>query len=152
MAMHFSILAWRMPKTQESVRLQLIEWQRVGHNWSALACKEKTDISVNEFSTSLCMGRCKILYLLKSFLDIHLNCLGPVPYFSILNPIRVHSCGCHVGWWLDGAVISVVYWYGRQHSYPQKGRKAVHRMMKMSKCLIKCLLGHTETMEHREEF
>ena len=32
MATDSSILAWRMPWTEEPVGLQLVEWQRVGHN------------------------------------------------------------------------------------------------------------------------
>ena len=37
MAMHFSILAWNIPWTEELRRLQPMESQRVGHNWSDLA-------------------------------------------------------------------------------------------------------------------
>ena len=36
MATHFSILAWRIPWTEESGRLQSIGFQRVGHDWSDL--------------------------------------------------------------------------------------------------------------------
>ena len=35
---HFSILAWRIPWTEEPGRLQLTGSQRVGHNWSDVAC------------------------------------------------------------------------------------------------------------------
>ena len=38
MATHSSILAWRAPWTEESGRLQSIRSQRVGHDWSNLAC------------------------------------------------------------------------------------------------------------------
>ena len=34
MATHSSILAWRMPWTQEPGRLEPIGWQRAGHDWS----------------------------------------------------------------------------------------------------------------------
>ena len=34
MAIHSSILAWRIPWTEEPGGLQSIELQRVGHNWS----------------------------------------------------------------------------------------------------------------------
>ena len=37
MAMHFSILAWNIPWTEELRRLQPMGSQRVGHNWSDLA-------------------------------------------------------------------------------------------------------------------
>ena len=38
MAAHSSILAWRIPWTEEPGRLQTIGLQRVGHDWSDLAC------------------------------------------------------------------------------------------------------------------
>ena len=34
MATHYSILAWRIPGTEEPGRLQPLELQRVGHNWA----------------------------------------------------------------------------------------------------------------------
>ena len=37
MATHFSVLAWRIPWTEEPGRLQSIGLQRVGHKWSNLA-------------------------------------------------------------------------------------------------------------------
>ena len=38
MATHSSILAWRIPWTEEPGRLQSIWSQRVGHDWSNLTC------------------------------------------------------------------------------------------------------------------
>ena len=38
MAIHSSILAWRIPWTEEPGRLQSKGSQRVGHNWSDVAC------------------------------------------------------------------------------------------------------------------
>ena len=38
MATHSSVLAWRIPQTEESGRLQSMGWQRVGYDWSDLAC------------------------------------------------------------------------------------------------------------------
>ena len=38
MATQSSILAWRIPWTEEPGRLWSTGWQRVGHNWSILAC------------------------------------------------------------------------------------------------------------------
>ena len=38
MATHSSILAWRIPLTEEPGRLQSMRSQGVGHNWSNLAC------------------------------------------------------------------------------------------------------------------
>ena len=43
-ATHSSILAWRIPRTEEPVRLQSTELQRVGHGQSNLAhTQEHTD-------------------------------------------------------------------------------------------------------------
>ena len=49
MATHSSILAWRLPWTEEPGRLQSIGSQRAGHNWSNLAC---TLYVYTEFSRS----------------------------------------------------------------------------------------------------
>ena len=38
MVNHSNILAWRIPRAEEPGRLQSIGLQRVGHNWSDLAC------------------------------------------------------------------------------------------------------------------
>ena len=38
MATHSSILAWRIPWTEETDRLQFFGSERIGHNWSNLAC------------------------------------------------------------------------------------------------------------------
>ena len=38
MATHSSILAWEIPWTEESGRLQSIGLQRVGHEWATLLC------------------------------------------------------------------------------------------------------------------
>ena len=35
MAIHFSILAWRIPQTEEPGELLYMGWQRVGHGWSS---------------------------------------------------------------------------------------------------------------------
>ena len=41
MAAHSRILAWRIPWTEESGGLQFIGLQRIGHNWSDLACMQE---------------------------------------------------------------------------------------------------------------
>ena len=42
MTTHFSILAWRIPWTEEAGGLQSIGSQRVGHDLSDLACTHVT--------------------------------------------------------------------------------------------------------------
>ena len=39
---HSSILAWRIPRTEGPGRLQSLGLQRVGHDWSSLACTQTT--------------------------------------------------------------------------------------------------------------
>ena len=43
MAIHSSILAWRIPWTEEAGRLQSRGLQRVGHNLSDLACTHRSN-------------------------------------------------------------------------------------------------------------
>ena len=43
MATQSSILAWEIQRTEEPGRLQLIELQRVRHNWSDLSCKQSRE-------------------------------------------------------------------------------------------------------------
>ena len=44
MATHSSILAWRIPWTEEPGGLQSMEWQRVRHNWRSLAHMHSSSI------------------------------------------------------------------------------------------------------------
>ena len=74
--------------------------------------KEKQTSQVNEFSTFLCMGRCKSLGSLKSFLWY-----GPylswasILFFSFQNSLLVHSlCGCG-SWKFDGCnILCLLIW------------------------------------------
>ena len=44
MAIHSSILAWRIPWTEEPGRLQSMGSQRVGHDWINLACRRASHL------------------------------------------------------------------------------------------------------------
>ena len=46
MATHSSLLAWRIPWTEEPGRLQSMGSQRVRYDWSNLACTHAGDINV----------------------------------------------------------------------------------------------------------
>ena len=45
---HSSILAWRIPWTEEAGRLWSVVLQRAGRNWSDLACTHKGHIGLYE--------------------------------------------------------------------------------------------------------
>ena len=45
LAIHSSILAWRIPWSEEPGRLQFMGSQRVGHNWSDFPCTVLLDLS-----------------------------------------------------------------------------------------------------------
>ena len=47
MATHSSILAWRILWTEDPGGLQFIKWQRVGHDWSDLACTHTSPLLIN---------------------------------------------------------------------------------------------------------
>ena len=51
-ATHSSILAWRVPWTEEPGGLQSMGWQRVGHDWSGRAHRTFYSLSVPSVSTS----------------------------------------------------------------------------------------------------
>ena len=52
MATHYSILAWRIPWTEEPGRLQSIVSQRIEHDWSKLACIQTYSAIVKEDQTT----------------------------------------------------------------------------------------------------
>ena len=53
MATHSSILAWRIPGTEEPGGLLSIESPRVGHNWSNLACMHALEKEMATHSSTL---------------------------------------------------------------------------------------------------
>ena len=64
MATHPSILAWRIPRTEEPGELQSIVLQRVGHDWSSLACRPES--------------RCKTFLLVKDLLGSFTDCCSSI--------------------------------------------------------------------------
>ena len=69
MVTHSSILAWRIPWTEEPGRLWSIGLQRVGHNWGDTACTRCADITPIMKVTPLLKGDfqfiCCSLYALQ---------------------------------------------------------------------------------------
>ena len=58
MATHSSILAWRIPWTEEPGGLQYIRMQRVGHDWSDLVCTHRWWVGFERGKTA-----CRRVYL-----------------------------------------------------------------------------------------
>ena len=90
MATHSSILAWRIPWTEEPGRLQSIGSQRVDHDWSDLACthaylllnwfykarersKEKNGETVNK-TNKIAFKQCKQVWWIEVFNCGALSC------------------------------------------------------------------------------
>ena len=64
-----SILAWRIPWTEESGGLQSMRWQRVGHNW-VTNIFTFTWPSVCLILRDVCLGLLPIFWLYSLFFDI----------------------------------------------------------------------------------
>ena len=77
MATHSSILAWRIPWTEEPGRLQSLGSHRVGHNWSDLAQHSTAFLSF--LSLSL------LIFKWKTICDIILGHLGEIEAMCILT-------------------------------------------------------------------
>ena len=71
MATHSSILAWRIPCTEEPGRLQSMGLLRVGHNWATLALAWMHDSLLYLWQHSFSVS----LLLTRNHLKIWLNCV-----------------------------------------------------------------------------
>ena len=89
MASHSCVLAWRIPWTEESGRLQSMGGQRVRHDWSDLAGMhaEATWAGSQGFFTSYYWVSSSRKY--KSILSLH-QFGGGVPLFKVIN---YFNCG-----------------------------------------------------------
>ena len=76
-ATHSSILAWRIPWTEEPGRLLSIGLHTVGHDWSDLACthygKLQTNFLANSiFQSSEVIGSCNVKYFRNNAIQTQL--------------------------------------------------------------------------------
>ena len=91
METHSSILAWRIPWTEEPGRLQSIGSQRVGHNWSDLAHTQGRTL-VDEFNQ----------YPVKpAILCVWICSVGIVDFF-----IDVINSWCFAGWRSSSIIVN----------------------------------------------
>ena len=81
MATHSSILAWRIPWTEESGKLQSMGLQRVGHDWAYKHCmnciKKQTELK-NLSLSWLCRSYFFSLVELLSSFHIETNTFSPI--------------------------------------------------------------------------
>ena len=69
MATHSSILAWRIPRTEEPGRLQTMGSQRVGHDWACITCSFYNSLSMSPIIQIVCM-HAKSLQLCPTLYDL----------------------------------------------------------------------------------
>ena len=87
MATHSSILAWRIPRTEEPGGLQSTGSQRVGHNWSDLACMHTSQLSQSYLLTetqllgNVCHNRRHRLFFFFFLYSFYL-------YFELISNIQ----------------------------------------------------------------
>ena len=84
MATHCSILAWRIPCTEEPDGLQPLGLQRVGHDW-AWAQSQLQMCSVSVWS------RTEIPWSTASWLMMHLQCVLQINYSLACHPAGLPS-------------------------------------------------------------
>ena len=89
---HFNMLAWRIPRTEESGRLPSMGLQRVGHNWSDLASTHMhthTYIYTHTYISSF-----QILFHYSLLCDVEYNSLGYTVGSCCLSILYIVVCIC----------------------------------------------------------
>ena len=117
MATHSSILAWRIPWTEEPGRLQSMGSQRGGHSWATTTLSPSNvmnsvelNFGLHHNSSSLHLPRCLsgiLLFLLIPLPGLILPSLCPLPSLSCLAPSLPRPLFYYVQilylkvWWSD---------------------------------------------------
>ena len=91
MATHCSILAWRIPWTQEPGGLQSMGWQRVGRNWATNTCDFTNPALVtflpSLFALTLCIDKD-----LEPILLLWLFCGVTIALLTIFSILKFFLC------------------------------------------------------------
>ena len=110
MATHSSIIAWRIPQTEEPSGLQSIGSQSVIHDWSDLACIHHLYNSSVQFSHSVMSASLRPHGLQHAGTP----CPSPVPGFN--------SNLCPLNWWYYPTISSsVIPFTSLLQSFPASG-------------------------------
>ena len=104
MATHSSILAWRIPWTEDPGGLQSMGSQRVGHNWSDLARTHRftwPNVLYRSPRVQHRVLRCNKLHPQGAFSNLAVSFLPPVgqtctrcPPFPCFSPLTALTCTC----------------------------------------------------------
>ena len=116
-ATHFSILAWRIPRTDEPGGLQSIRSRRVDHDWSNLACMHRWEYWHPRLFSTFSW----IIYMLPNVLfffshSIYTTMHHAVSSWTIYWPFssqHVHSLfyqACRLPWNFDFTMNKWIHW------------------------------------------
>ena len=119
MATHSSILAWKIPWTEELLRLQSMGLQRVGHDW------------VTSHSLSLSSAFYKSSLNIWSSLFIYYWSLA-WRILSITLLVCEMSANCAVVWTFFGIVFTIACNYFRSHFQSITTYVKIHRIWRIS--------------------
>ena len=114
MAMGSSILAWKIPQTEESGRLQSIESQRVGCDWSMHAHVDGLDLENKIKRRIQHKFWVFVVIFFLSFFFFHLAV--PLGMWDLISPIRNWTqVPCIERWrlnhWTTREVPVVIFWW-----------------------------------------
>ena len=87
MATHSSILTWKIPRTEDPGSLQSIALQKVGHDWSNLACKHTC---ISYFLDRVILLTCNFVFI---FINDTRKLLLAILIYQSKNLITLYSVG-----------------------------------------------------------
>ena len=107
MATHSSILTWKIPWTEEPGGLQSIGLQKVGHNWSDLACCMHASYKLEKFvhweSQNSIFNECLLHCSPKQYAEMEVK--------QLTNQIANVYWEVNTSCCLPGTVLSINIWY-----------------------------------------
>ena len=117
MATHSSILAWKIPWTEESCRIQSMELQRVGHIWVSEHENKQISPTILSWIKSpqyvIMMWRyCRVIQIISPYFHLIHFKLGELPLSYSLIPSSMH---CLLLFLVPGFFLSFSSYYSQQN-------------------------------------